>query len=60
VGLSVDEQHPEDISGHEEHHEAGDHIDEHKLVLPFTGVSDASRSARIAGTISRRCRRASA
>lgn len=50
MGLSVDEQHAQDVSEHEEHHEDGNHVDEHMLVLPRAAVCDASRSAGIAGT----------
>ena len=59
MGLVVDEQHAEDVRGHQDEHEHGNDIDEHTLVIPLCVVFEASRSAGIAGTISRRRRRRS-
>jgi len=59
VGVGVDEQHPHDVSEHKEQHEDRYDVDQHTLVLPRNAVSDAIRSARVVGTISRRRRRRS-
>lgn len=59
LGLRVDEEHAEDVGAHQEQHQHSDDIDEHWLVLPRNGLSDASPSAGIGRTISRRRRRPS-
>jgi hypothetical protein len=55
----VDEEHACDVACHQEHHDDGDNVDEHVLVLPPGALSDSSRSTRIRATISRRRRRRS-
>jgi len=57
LGLVVEVQHAEHIRSHQHEHEHGNDVDQHGLVIPLSACFDASPSAGMGGTISRRRRR---
>ncbi len=53
LGVRVEEHHAEDVRRHQHEYEHGYHLDQHAFLIPPREVCHASRSAGIAGTISR-------